>query len=218
MLRARIVTPDVHHELLSVLVHRVRLLSVDQVARTWFGAHVDGWRAAKRCLRRLTEMGTLETQQVLAQPVSFPIERPVVSWQPGSSDPDSHAVSYRLKSRWSEAPKPTTVCFATNRGGFMLGGSCGPPKHPAQIAHDLLLAEVYLFIRDRHPELAKAWMGEADYEDESRGEKLPDAMIGRSADPADVLMVIESGGAYDAPRVQAFHEFCKRKRFSYQIW
>jgi hypothetical protein len=49
-----------------------------------------------------------------------------------------------------------------------------------------------------------------------RGETLPDAFI--VDEEHEPLWVIEFGGAYDAGRVQEFHEDCQVRQLPYQMW
>ena len=157
-------------------------------------------------------------QTALARPFLFPVNRPVLTWAPPEPDPDFEATSYRLKARWTEPHRETVVYTASRHTGFRLGGLGGPVKHPDQVTHDLLLSAVYLFCLANHPLVAAHWLGEECYRDEHRGEKLPDAKILDDASPPNIALVIESGGEYDAPRVEAFHRSCKAKALAYQLW
>ena len=201
----------------QALVWKVPVLSLEQIAGAWWGETKEPVRNAARRLGQLVAAGHLLEDRLPAKPICFPLE-PVSTWNPGEPPPDFEAVSYRLVSRWKRPHRETVVYTASRRTGFRLGGRGGAVSQPDQITHDLLLAEVYLFCLREHPLIAKHWRGEDCYREERRGQKLPDAMVFDESDPPSVLLVIESGGEYDADRLRAFHTDCKARGHAYQIW
>jgi len=218
MLRPAVLAPGIEETILDTLARRVHVLSLEQLAGAWWGRAERPLDAARRRLNQFVATGKLIQQTALARPFSFLVDRPVLTWEPPEPDPDFEATSYRLKDRWAEPHRETVVYTASRQTGFRLGGFSGPIKHPDQVTHDLLLAQVYLFCLKNHPLVASHWVGEECYRDEHRGEKIPDAKILDDATPPNVALVIESGGEYDASRVDAFHRSCKEKALPYQLW
>lgn len=72
------------------------------------------------------------------------------------------------------------------------------------------------FCRSR-PADAKRWIGEDLLAASRRGEKLPDAVLA-SAPEARPELVLEFGGAYDARRIELFHEDCAEQQLPYELW
>ena len=202
------------HELLLGLVQKVRLFALRQIADHWWDDEIAN---ARRRLKTLAAAALVQRMTVAARTLP-PIDAPLAVWQPGQAPPDFGRLSYQLQSRWRRrAVRPITAYVATNHAAQLFGGKCrGELKHPLQATHDLGVAAIWLNLRAQAPEWADAWRGEDLLAHTRRGEKLPDGFIVNET--GDPTWVIEFGGAYDAPRVQEFHEDCSGRDLSYQIW
>jgi len=201
-------------ELLQTLVQKVRLFSQRQIADHWWNGELAN---ARRRLKRLAGKELLVRMTVQARPLPA-LESPLVSWQPGKPAPNYGQIAYRCQQRWRKRPtRPCTAWIATERGAQFFGGAGrGDLKHPTQATHDLGVAAVWLRLKDVAPQWAMAWRSEDLLAHTRRGEKLPDAFIVGQAE--QVMWVIEFGGGYDAPRVEAFHEDCAARGLPYQLW
>lgn len=202
------------HTLIHVLVRKVRLFSLRQIAAHWWQGELANTR---RRLRALTEAGLVHRMTVTAR--SLPrFEGPILTWQPGDSIPDFAAAAWKCKSRWLRRPaRPVTVFIATERAAQLFGGrNRGQLKNETQATHDLGVAAVWMRFDEQAPEWSKAWQNEDLLAHTRRGEKLPDAFI--VDEHGDVVWVIEFGGAYDTTRVREFHEDCHDRGLSYQLW
>jgi hypothetical protein len=206
---------DRDQEILSTLTHRVRILSVAQVARTWWqGTRRPVENAAAR-LRALDRGGLLAAFEIVAHP-EIELAGPVARWQPGEEAPDFGAVSYRLRARWTEPVRTTSVIAATAAGAALVGGVGGRRPRPSETTHDLHLAAVYLRVCAFSPALARSWRSEALLYSAGGGrdEKLPDATLS----DGHRTLVVEFGGAYRKPKLIEFHEHCAERSLPYQIW
>jgi hypothetical protein len=201
-------------EILLALAQKVRLMALRQVADHWWDGELANTR---RRLKALAGAGLVRRVTVSARTLP-PIEKPVVTWQPGQSAPPYGKVSYRLQERWARrAVRPTAAYTVTDRAAQLFGGRGGGElKHSLQATHDLGVAAVWLCLHCQAPAWAEAWRGEDQLAHTRVGEKLPDAFI--VSDTDEVAWAIEFGGSYDAPRVQDFHEDCARRDLPYQIW
>jgi len=212
-LLAQLTTRDV--EILDALTKRVRVLTLPQIARTWWTTSKEPRENAKNRLQILQANALVQIQRVPAHP-ELPIEAPVTTWKPGDAAPDFGAVSYQLKRRWI-LPTVSTVCIAaTPTAVNRLGGYGG--RFPRQIerTHDIHMARVFLLYRQRRPESLSGWIFEEALR-QQRGhtsERLPDVILQERANQ----MVIEFGGAYPKAKLEAFHGYCKEKTFPYEIW
>jgi len=202
-------------ELLMALVHKLRVISLEQIADTWWHGLASGVTCARRRLRVLTERRLVSNQRIMARPLPS-ISKPLATWRPGKSMPPFGPLAWKLQRRWSNPAKQTTVFTATTRASRQFGGkNTARLKHRHQVTHDLGVTQVYLTIRADSPARALRWVGE-DRLSHRRGEKVPDALLAASDRlPAEA---IEFGGAYDATRLQQFHRDCQRKDLRYEIW
>ncbi len=198
---------EAERALLQVLTHRVRVLTLRQIARTWASLQ------SRRQIHRLEERGLV----VCFSPVIHPelsLDRPVASWRIGEEAPDFGAVSYALRSRWSQAGVSMPCVIASRAAGRMFGGHGGRFPRESEETHDVHLAAVYLRLLKADSELASSWIHEEEIkaERESRLGKLPDAVLGSTG------KIIEFGGAYKKAKLVAFHEYCQAKCQEYEVW
>ncbi len=140
---------------------------------------------------------------------------PLFCWEPHDPEPNLGAVSYRLKSRWTEPVEPTDVFIATKQANRILGGYIGGRKpRPSETTHDIHLGTVYLWYRENRPEHAAAWVSEHKLYAETRpGERLPDAVIRPGK---QTTLVVKFGGGYSKYKLEAFHQTLSE--LPYEIW
>lgn len=204
-------------EILCALSVHVRLFSLQQISEHWWPSSPSALPNARRRLAGLVDSGHLERIRFPVRPLP-PLDAPLITWSPSLPSPDYEAVSWKLKSRWTEAPKATTTYIATARAANLFGGHArGRLKRSAQASHDLGVSAVYLRFRNERPAEAALWIGEDLLAHHRRHEKIPDAVISTAPENKPQL-VIEFGGAYEPARVRAFHLDCKKKRLPYELW
>ena len=201
-------------QLVEVLVHRVRVLSLQQVTRTWW-AEATSKDALKR-LRLLEQAGLLHLFQALSHP-EISLDAPEVSWSPGQPAPNMGRASYRLGSRWNQSPVELHCAIATTLAARSFGGHGGRFPRESERTHDLHMSAVFLRYRLAHPELIPFWKSEARILWERGGlkkEKLPDAVL----ELPDQRHIVEFGGAYSKTKLESFHEYCSSVGASYEVW
>jgi hypothetical protein len=202
--------------LIRALLGKIRLVSLGQLARSWWPESVSGRTNAQRRVQDLLAQKLLVRERVFARPL-IGLEAPVFRWKPGEPGPDYGQLSYKLQSRWTAEPRRTTVYLASRRAANIFGGKVpGRIKNPSQVTHDLHLSELYLKILKEEPKLAQAWSGEDVIAPTRVRQKLPDAILFDAK--GQPRLVMEFGGAYPADRVQAFHEDCRARALPYEIW
>ena len=208
-------------EIFDVLTKRLRVLSLPQIARTWWPTSADAARVAENRLRTLAQEKLLHIEQAPAHP-ELAFESAACSWDLTEPDPDFGALSYRLQTRWAAHPVLTTCVSATTLSASRFGGHGGRPPRSVERTHDLHMARVFLLYRERTPEKIKTWVFEERIKSERRlarrrpehGEKLPDVLLRT----ADGVRVVEFGGAYGKDKLISFHRYCKENKFPYEIW
>lgn len=202
-------------EVLDCLTRRVRVLSIPQIARTWFGETSDPGRQARRRMAMLEQAGLIQGRTVSARP-ELTLSRPLVTWTPGEPTPDHDRMAYLLEARWREPAVLTDLVIATRGAGTARGGSGGRWPRRSEVSHDLTFAGLYLAWRTSAPAHSAEWISEARLRQEGWGEedRLPDAMIERDGR----RLVIELGGAYGAAKLRDFHRFCAERRLPYELW
>ena len=202
-------------EILDALAHRVRVFSLEQIGRTWWGECQEPNQPAKARLKVLTNAGLVLSYSSLAHP-ELPLEDPVIRWEPGDATPDFGAGAYRVRCRWTQ-PFRTVTCFiATKRAATLVGGCGGRRSRTSEQTHDIHLSAVFLRYRSRSPHLVMSWKSEARIlrGRTDRREKLPDAIIEHD----DARMIIEFGGSYTKEKLTGFHEYCATEEVGYEVW
>lgn len=202
--------------ILWTLTHRLRVMSIRQIAGTWWDDPLSS--TARSRLRQLAGTGIIEVKPTMAHP-EIELTAPVLTWRPGDPEPDFGAVAYRLKSRWKQAPISTPLVHATRVAVRMFGGfTGGRGPRPSEATHDLHLAQVFLRLQKSDPKLAKSWCSESEQYAEGRGrnERLPDAIIRGRRGGSPPTRIIEFGGAYSKPKLIEFHQ--AMSRFFYEVW
>lgn len=202
-------------DILTVLTHKVRLLSISQVASAWWDGTAHAKRNAAQCLSRLERDGLVTLKACLAHP-EFPVVSPLATWTVGAEAPNLAALAFKLKTRWRGASERTVVVVATELAGTWLGGHGGRLPRTSEVSHDILLAAVFLHFRKNDPTRASHWVSEATLhaEGEGRGDRLPDAMVRGRREKT----VIECGGAYPRTKLEEFHCYCERRGLGYEVW
>jgi hypothetical protein len=203
------------YELLRALTHRVRVFSIAQVARTWWGGSPSSFQTARRRTLQLQEAGFLHAYSALSHP-ELDIREPALAWSPDSPDPEMGSVAYQLQERWKKPPVMNQFVIATASAGRFLGGHGGRIPREKEQSHDLHLAAVFLHYKANNPEEAIYWRSEAlllqDREDPR--EKLPDAILELDSGPR----IIEFGGSYSRAKLERFHDYWAQRSTPYEIW
>ena len=203
------------HDILEVLTFKVRLLTLPQIAGTWWGGSDSALTRARARLAELQHAGLIKALQVHTDKM-LPLDTPVATWAPGEPDPQYGAVAYELQHRWSQdAPRLTRVYVATRKAANQYGGVGGRLKFPDQATHDLHLSELYLRFRQSNRDLANRWINEDLRPKAGFKQKDPDILI---QDDAHSGLAIEFGGRYDARRIRDFHRDCAARERRWQIW
>lgn len=212
---ANLTTRD--RDILYTLTHKVRCLSLAQVARVWWSESREPVREAGRRLKANTEGGMLEMFDALARP-EIELAAPVVVWTPGYEPPDFAALSYRLKARWTGQPaRRTRLLIATKKATKFLGGHGGRRPRTTEVTHDLHLAAVYCRMLTTGDRRVKKWVSEAELSARGwgQGDKLPDALIqGRRGKHT----VIELGGEYSPLKLAQMHAEYEQRGLGYEVW
>lgn len=205
-------------EILDALTLRVRLLSLDQVTRTWWSGMTYGKKAALRRLRQLGDAGKLLVFDLPAHP-EIHLAQPVCRWKPRQPAPAFDSVSYKLSSRWTEPPIRHRAVIASKATGRHYGGWGGRFPRGTERTHDLHMATVFLVKLKCRDFSTPNWLSEEKIR-ERRARKrsgklghLPDAVIARPK-----RLAVEFGGAYSPDKLRSFHAYCEEVGLPYEIW
>ncbi len=205
--------------IILTLTSSVRLFSVDQIARTWWGENKHPRKSANRRLRELERAGLIARETVHAAPL-LELEAPLLQWSPGEPDPTNlPELEHQLSERWTEPPVLTPVVYATKEAATLWGGfQPGRIAHQAEATHDLHVSELYLRLRRDHPELVESWRSEEELPplDRQVGGYMPDAAL--VGPDGGISLYIEFAGRYKVERLEKIHIFCKAKGYPYDLW
>lgn len=199
-------------EMIEVLTCRIRVLAMNQIVRVYFDGE---YAPARSCVDALEVSKLLERKSVLARPL-LALDAPVISWQPNSTMPDFGGAAYKLKTRWREPVEPVEILQASRSARKEFGGVLGGRwPRTSEITHDLHLAEIFLKLAGKQPDLVHGWIPEAQLYAEGRGhrERLPDVVV--RVDGVD-SRVIEFGGSYGKQKLQTFH--AQVNSLPYEVW
>jgi len=200
--------------LLDELAYRVRLVSWPQLLA--LGPPSASYeRSLRRLLQRLENSRLIRRLTVLARPAPV-IDGPLFRWSPGGPAPDCYAIQYQAEKRNIQPVQAVTVFLGTQRLANVLGGACGHKLNHHSVTHDLGVTSVFHYLWKTDPNLALAWQGEDIVAPSRHRQKLPDAIL---FDPAgEPTLAIEFIGDYPADRIRAFHDDCKTRGLSYEVY
>lgn len=201
-------------ELVEMLSSKVRCLSLQQIADTFFLGHCSN---ARRRIRQLKQLKLFVEHSIVTR-VLRGVSEPVFRYQPGDQAPNADQLSRYLKTRWKRIRTSTTSMFMLHPQAARMTGSSlkGRLPHPLQAGHELALSSVYLLLRKTAPQLARNWRGEDAFVGAASTGQVPDAVI--ASDKGNIATAIELGGFYSAKRLRRFHKHCCEQRMNYEIW
>lgn len=212
---SRLLFSERDRDILEALVLRVRVFSLPQLGRTWWGNTANPDLNAWQRMQMLQRDNLVVTFSGISHP-ELPLQKPVATWSPGTPEPAFGQISYRLQSRWALPPVATKYVTATRTARRHFGGAKGRLPRERELTHDIHLAAVYLRLRHENPSAAQQWISDETIQ-EQRGhtrEKLPDAILNLPSG----RLVIEFGGAYGKEKLQGFHDYCEQQALPYEIW
>lgn len=201
-------------QILRALANDVRVLSLTQVARTWWSDTRWGRSRAKTAMAELEAEGWAQIHTSLCRPVRQPQE-PLLSWSPGDASPDFWRLSRKLHQRAMEPASMTTFVFASARSVALLGRGRAPSIKLTQMTHDLQVAEVYLLYRTNGLP-ARGWISEDRLPHDWPLKVRPDGLV--TDDDAAIRRAIEYGGDYPPSRLEEMHVGLSSIELNYEIW
>ena len=201
-------------DIVETLARRVRLLSVEQVARVWW-PELRSLRVVRRQLRRLRTAGLVAKAMVNVHPL-LDVRAPLVHWTPGEDEPDFARIAARAKDRWRLASIPKQIFLATKLAANLFGSSAGHLPELTHRDHDLLLGQVYVLYTTTRPTEATRWVGQDARPRAGYRIRNPDACLLGSG--GQVIRVIQAAGRYSQKQVETFHEHCISYGLPYELW
>lgn len=201
-------------QIVRVLAERVRVLTMRQIAVTWWTDTRWGRGRASAAMRNLADAGWLHDQQVLSRPIQS-FSTPLVAWRPGDHCPDLAAVARSLHRRAMVDAKPVKVVFATARATTLFSSGRAPSVKLTQTTHDLNVAELFLhYLRSGLP--GDRWTSEDRLPRDWPIKARPDALVRNEA--GEILRALEYGGDYPVSRLAELHDGLSSIHLAYEIW
>lgn len=202
--------------LLTMLIWKTRLTSLDQAIAHWWGQNESAVRNGRRRIRLLVDSGWIDASPVLARPL-LDLTAPLYAWAPADAVPEFDPLAWQALSRWKLPARRVTVLAASRKARLTFGGiGRRPLRNVCQFTHDLHVTAVYLRFLQVRPQDAAAWRGEDEIPGKRSGQVLPDAILVDAAGAP--YRAIEFGGRYSADRLRHFHEGCVRRNLPYEVW
>ena len=201
-------------QILRALANDVRVLSLTQVARTWWSDTKWGRSRAKASMTELDARNWLQIHRSLARPI-VELHKPLLSWSPSDASPGFEELSRTLHRRAVQAASMTSFIFASARTVAMFGLGRALSVKLTQMTHDLHVSEVYLWHR-KNGLSARNWLSEDRLPRDWPLRARPDAVL--TSDDAKIQCGIEYGGDYPAKRLEELHEGLSSINLKYEIW
>ncbi len=209
-IKHHVVLTDRDRSMLSVLSHCVKVLSVEQIKRTWWPGGGD----PRPRLKRLEGAGWVERSQAIASVPSRSLE-PLAVWCPGHPEPDWPAIIASSRARWRADVRAMSLVSVSESAAVHFGGTARYPR-PSEISHDLLVAMVYLNFRSTRPRDARVWIGEGTLAAQAGdASALPDALLKRPGRPVAIEVI---GGSYRRHKLKSLHDYCAEQGWGYELW
>ena len=204
-------------EIIGVLVNRVRVLNLEQVARTWWSKSPCGISRAKKTLDNLQADGWLRAPEAFSRPVKE-MQRPLVDWRIGDRTPNFDRIEKQLGARAAKPSTKSTFLYATRKANQIFGRDRLQSVKLTQLTHDLGVAEIFLIYR-HHSEYWRGWIAEDHLPKNWPSKQKPDALL--QSERGRWIRAIEYGGAYKVDRLVELHNtFCNLGGIGvdYEIW
>jgi len=188
----------------EMLERHTPVLTVPQIARSWFSCTHEPLKVAGRFVRRLAKHGVVQIASEMLHP-ELDVSEPLLSWEPTMDEsPDLGRVAWRAKARFSEAPTRTVVARLAGK----------EPRRTTALIHDVMLAGVFLDYLRQDASVAERWRSERDFSPSELprfGNRLPDAVL--REENHEVL--IDCIGSYDKRRLTQTFEAWKNFYFRF---
>jgi hypothetical protein len=201
-------------KIVHLLTKKVRVLTDEQLARTFFASAKKPIRQARETARRLEGKGLAIVQTSMVHPELL-LEQPLLDWKPGDVEPNLDRLGWQTASRWTKPPLRTFVVSATVKARQLVGGYCGGrPERAREICHDIHVTSIFLHLRRTQPDWAMAWVPEDQTAADQRWRpqsRIPDAIIQN-----DPQVYVDFGGSYKAEKLKLIFAAWRTVRF--QIW
>jgi len=201
--------------ILEILAFKVRLLSFQQISKTFWNLTKSGTSNAQKRLKKLVSSNLLNHYLMNTRPL-IPIKEPIFSWNVDDPEPDFESIALKTQSRWTLPPQITPVYTISKKASNLLGGIGGKLEYPLHITHDLHVSSVYLHLLLNDKDTADCWIGEVHLPKKGFKFKAPDAMINYKNDRGNIF--IEFCEKYNAQRIRDFHNDCVVNKIGYQLW
>ncbi len=200
-------------EILDTLVRRVKVLSVAQVARTWW-PEAAGANAARKRIRQLARAGHVRVVRILAGEERI-VTNALARWMPGQEVPDFTMVVSHTARRWDSPTRSVLCLVATPLAAARFGSTFRTPRL-SEGTHDLHVAQLYLRLLRATQWGSQHWEGEACSAVKALpGQKVPDALLRLPGQPMAIEVVGES---YSVDKLRELHEFCASRGLPYELW
>lgn len=209
---------DRDRDILGTLALKVRILTAEQAARTWWPEAIRSRAAAIRRLGQLVRSGHLKSVERLTRPECSLVE-PLARWRPCRPSPPLTQISTCARARHRGQPALTRLYSASKGTSLGLAGVRIRPVRSSETSHDVHLAAVYLRYRLDQPRMAAKWVAEWTIPEllgprRKPNDKIPDAAL--ISGPR--VTAIEFVGTYSTAKLEAFHAYCEARRYAYELW
>lgn len=205
---------DREQEIVRTLADLVRVMTLDQIARTWWTDTRWGRSRAAASMKLLVSEGWAHMQHVLSRDIHSPTV-PLIDWMPGDPRPGFREVVRILHRRAMTDAQLVRVVVASRRAVMLFSSGPVPPIKLTQMTHDLNVSEIYL----HHRQLglpAGRWLSEDRLPSDWPLRRRPDAVL--RDEHGTIVRAVEYGGDYPARRLMELHDDLQSIGIGYHLW
>ena len=204
-------------EILISLAWHVRVLSVEQLARTWWSGLATGTRLANNFVKARSATDWLHVRHVLSRKPT-PLAEPLQTWHPDAPVPDFAELS-RLLHRRARTPARKFRVVTASRKCRELFGMVGAAHRPklTQLSHELFVSEVFIrYLQNGFNVFSGEWVSEDRFPSSWPIRVRPDGLI-KDAE-GNIVRAIEYGGAYGVRRLRGLYGALKGISLPCEVW
>ena len=201
-------------QIVRILANSVRVLTLGQIAGTWWTDTRWGRRRASVAMHQLAAEGWIDVRKVLARAIEC-FHSPLIEWRPGQERPDFVAASRSLHRRAMSDAKCVQVVLAARRAVIFFGSGRAPVVKLTQMTHDLNVAALYLHYR-KSGLPGDRWISEDRLPRNWPLKQRPDALL--RSESGTLLRAVEYGGDYPPTRLVELHAGLASIGLGYEIW
>ena len=202
-------------EIVIALAKHVRVMSLEQIRRTWWRGQRTGKQRAKESMRYLESCGLVRIRNVFSRPIAQ-LDSPLFDWHQGQPAPPFDDVASYLRRRARTEAKVMPVVTAETKALRFFSQMEQRTLKLTQVTHDLHVSEMFLHHFEAGCDVYRDWVGEDCLPRPWPLRERPDALL--CDEHGQVNRALEYGGEYTVQRLAKLHQGFVKINLPYELW